>query len=178
MQVQPAELPTTTLQELKQRVHQLLLSQRTLQQQMESLTADCDALRIERDTLAIQLQQLQDQQEVVRQECERAVQERESAARDALLSALRHVFPYSAYRQQRPDLDSFSDHDLLDHFVSNGIHEGVTLLFSELEAELLQLRSSLEEANAKAELSKQKSSHTAAQLEVLKDLFTKMTVQP
>lgn len=187
-----AELPTASLQELKQRAHQLLLCQRTLQQneqrliaerdtlqeQLELLVADCDGLRAERDNLAIQLQQLQDQQESLHQQCERAVEERESAAREALFAALSHVFPYSAYRGQRPDLASLNDQDLMDHFVAHGIHEGAALAFSTLEVELQQLRSSLEDANAKAELMNQKSTHTAAQLDLLKDLFAKMTIQP
>lgn len=189
---QPSELPTTSLQELKQRVHQLVLYQRTLQQnhqqliterdtlrgQLELHTADCDALRTERDALAFQLQQIQAQQEALHQQCERAAEERERAAREVLLAALRHVFPYSTYRDQRPDLDSLNDQNLVDHFVAHGIHEGVDLTYSAMENELRQLRSSLEDANAKAELFNHKSSHTAAQLQVLTDLFTKMTVKP
>ena len=61
---------------------------------------------------------------------------------------------------------------------ANGIHEGGNLTYTAMETELQQLRSSLEDANAKAELFIHKSSHTAAQLDLLKDLFTKMAVQP
>jgi chromosome segregation ATPase len=192
VQAQPAELPTASLQELKQRAHQLVVSYSTLQQnqqqliaerdslqeQLELLTVDRDGLRAERDTLAIQLQQLQAQQEDLSQQCERAFEERESAARKALLAALRQLFPYSAYRDSRPDLASLKDQDLVDYFVSHGIHEGGNLTYSAMESELQHLRSSMEDANAKAELFNQKSSHTAAQLDLLKDLFTKMTVQP
>jgi hypothetical protein len=39
-------------------------------------------------------------------------------------------------------------------------------------------RGSLEDATAKAELFKEKTRHTAAQLDLLKDLFAKMSVQP
>jgi len=178
MQSQSSELQTTSLQELKRLVHQLKFHRNILSQNQQRLIEELDGLQAERNTLAAELQQLQKQQEGIQQQCEHAVEETDGAALDALLAALRYVFPYSAYRQQRPDLASYSDQDLVDHFVAYGIHEGVPISFGFLEAELQQLRSSLQDANAKAELFNQKSNLTAAQLDLLKDLFTKMNVQP
>lgn len=222
MQAQPAELPTTSLQALKQRAHQLLDSQRSLQQQnhglvaerlgieserdqlatqLQELSAGRDALLAERDRLSAHLQELTDQRDsiqserdqidtqyqeitelrdVLQAERETLLEQQKAVglAREKLLAALCQVFPYSAYRDSRPDLASLNDQDLMDHFVANGIHEGSNLTYSAMESELQHLRSSLEDANAKAELFIHKSSHTAAQLDLLKDLFTKMTVKP
>lgn len=58
MQAQPAELPTTSLQALKQRAHQLLESQRSLQQQNQALAAERLGFQSERDQLATQHQEL------------------------------------------------------------------------------------------------------------------------
>lgn len=46
--------------------------------------------------------------------------------------ALALLFPYAAYRTKRPDLAHFSDPELLNHYISYGIHEGVDLEFSHL----------------------------------------------
>ena len=178
MQAQPAELSTASLQALKQRAHQLLESQRSLQQQNQALAAErlClqservqqatqhqelsaerDALQAERDSLTSHLQELTAQLDSIQQERDGLQSERDQlaaqyqeltgsrdalqaeletlleqqealgVARDGLIAALHHVFPYASYRDQRLDLVSMSDNDLVNHFVSYGIHEGVNI---------------------------------------------------
>ena len=148
--------------------------------QLDSIQQERDGLQSERDQLAAQYQEITGSRDVLQAERETLLEQQEAVglARDGLLAALRQVFPYSAYRDQRQDIASLNDQDLVDHFVAYGIHEGGDLTYSAMESELHHLRSSLEDANAKAELFNQKSSHTAAQLDLLKDLFTKMAVQP
>ena len=68
MQAQPAELPTPSLQALKQRAHQLLESQRSLQHQNQELSAERDALQAERDSLTNQLQELTTQRHSIQQQ--------------------------------------------------------------------------------------------------------------
>jgi hypothetical protein len=91
VQAQPAELPTTSLQALKQRAHQLLESQRSLRQQNQALTAERlgfererdqhatqhqelsaerDALQAERDSLTAHLQELTAQRDSIQQQRE------------------------------------------------------------------------------------------------------------
>ena len=91
MQAQPAELPTPSLQALKQRAHQLLESQRSLHQQNQALaaerlgfqserdqqatqhqelSAERDALQAERDSLTAQLQELTAQRDSIQQKWE------------------------------------------------------------------------------------------------------------
>jgi hypothetical protein len=57
-----------------------------------------------------------------------------------ILAALSHVFPYSVYRNKRPDLSDLKDDGLMRHFVNNGINEDVDLRFGILEAEIQQLK--------------------------------------
>lgn len=68
MQAQPAELPTASLQALKQRAHQLLESQRSLQQQNQALAAERLAFQSERDHLAIQYQELSAERDTLQAE--------------------------------------------------------------------------------------------------------------
>jgi len=91
VQAQPAELPTPSLQALKQRAHQLLESQRSLHQQNQALaaerlgfqserdqqatqhqelSAERDALQAERDSLTAQLQELTAQRDSIQQKWE------------------------------------------------------------------------------------------------------------
>jgi hypothetical protein len=93
-----------------------------------------------------------------------------------ILAALQHVFPYAAYREKRPDLYGFSDPQLLEHFLNTGIYEGVELYFSTVHSELQQLKSDRSTQAARASLLNEKSSHTAQQLEILKDLFSRLIV--
>jgi hypothetical protein len=122
-----------------------------LLQTLEALQQQCSSLREERDQLSVQLQQLS--------------------------VALRHVFPYSHYRQLRQDLSSLSDADLVDHFTNYGIIEGVDLSFSSIEQRLHELTASLEESSARADLLNQKSARTSAQLDLLNDLVSKTLFQ-
>ena len=68
MQTQPAELPTPSLQALKQRAHQLLESQRSLQQQNQALAAESLSFESERDQLATQLQELSSERDALQAE--------------------------------------------------------------------------------------------------------------
>ena len=180
VQAKPDELATTSLQALKQRAHQLLESQRNLQQQNQVLATDRQSLQSERDELATQCLEIRATLDALQAERKTLLEQQEAlgSARDGLLTALRHVFPYASYLDQRPDLISLNDNDLVDHFVNTGIREGVNLDVRAGEGELKQLRASLEEASAKTELIKEKTRHTAAQLDVLKDIFIRMAVQP
>lgn len=98
--------------------------------------------------------------------------------RDPLMTALRHVFPYSTYRQLRPDIAAFSEQALVDHFVDHGIHEGINLQFSCVESELQQLRAEQDAQSKRSELLNEKTRHTAQQLDLLKDLFARLMVNP
>ena len=68
MQAQQAELPTPSLQALKQRAHQLLESQRSLQQQNQALVAERLAFQSERDQLATQHQELSAERDALQAE--------------------------------------------------------------------------------------------------------------
>ena len=91
VQAQPAELPTPSLQALKQRAHQLLESQRSLQQQNQDLaaerlgfeservqqatqhqelSAERDALQAERNSLTAHIQELTAQRDSIQQQWE------------------------------------------------------------------------------------------------------------
>jgi hypothetical protein len=133
------------------------------------------------DPLAARLSQQQAELEALRLQ-QKQEQDSQAAREQQLLSALRHVFPYTTYRQQRPDIAPFSDEDLVDHFVVHGIHEGINLQFSTLEStlqsQLQQLRAEREAETARVELLQEKSRHTAQQLDLLKDLFARLMVNP
>jgi hypothetical protein len=133
------------------------------------------------DPLAAKLSQQQAELEALRLH-QQQEQDSQAAREQQILSALRHVFPYTTYRQQRPDIASFSDEDLVDHFVMHGIHEGINLQFSTLEStlqsQLQQLRAEREAETARVELLQEKSRHTAQQLDLLKDLFARLMVNP
>lgn len=125
-------------------------------------------------------------------------QEQHAKREQELLAALIHVFPYSSYRDKRPDLVKFKDQELVNHFVSCGIREGVDLQFISVHRELQRLtdekqrlldekqrlveekeRQLVEEKDeeaAKLELLDNKMRQTAQQLEVLKELFARLMV--
>jgi SAM-dependent methyltransferase len=50
-----------------------------------------------------------------------------NAELNALKASLSHVFPYAAYREKRPDLSTFNDQQLVEHFTTFGIREGVDI---------------------------------------------------
>lgn len=52
--------------------------------------------------------------------------------------ALSLTFPYAAYRKKCPELNLLSDHDLLSHYMSHGMREGIDLQFSALQEEWQQ----------------------------------------
>lgn len=111
-------------------------------------------------------------------------QEQHAKREQELLAALSHVFPYQSYRDKRPDLVKFKDQELVNHFVSCGIKEGVDLQFTSVHLGLQRLaddkqRQLLEEKDeeaAKLELLDNKMRQTAQQLEVLKELFSRLMV--
>jgi len=129
------------------------------------------------DPVAGRLIQQQAEIEALRRQHQQDLRQH-AETRNALLGALRHVFPYSTYRQLRPDIAAFSDPNLVDHFVEHGIHEGVNLQFSAVEGELQQLRAHQATDSARIELLNEKTRHTAQQLDLLKDLFARLMVNP
>jgi hypothetical protein len=97
---------------------------------------------------------------------------------ETLLAASHHVFPYTNYRLLRPDLSSFTNEDLVEHFAAYGINEGVNLQFSDVENELQQLRAHQAEQTARLEILNEKTRHTSQQLDLLKDLLARLMVNP
>lgn len=95
-----------------------------------------------------------------------------------LLAALQHIFPYSAYKSKRPDLVRFKDPDLVNHFVNHGIHEGVDLHFVSMENELHELQAKRAEETSKLELLEIKTRQTAMHLDLLKEMFARLMVNP
>lgn len=95
-----------------------------------------------------------------------------------LSAALHHVFPYPTYRIKRPDLASFQNQELVNHFAFYGIREGVDLQFESAYKEMQELRAQQAECAAKLQLLENKARQTAQQLELLKELFTRLMVTP
>ena len=129
------------------------------------------------DPLAARLIQQQADVESLRREHEQQMAAISDQCNN-LLAALRHVFPYAAYRQKRPDITAFNDQQLVDHFVTYGIHEGINLPFSAVESELQQLREEQAAESARIALLNDKNRHTTQQLELLKDLLARLMVTP
>jgi hypothetical protein len=129
------------------------------------------------DPLAAQLSQQRAEIEALRLQHEQELGKQVDRA-EKLQTALQHVFPYPNYRHVRPDLAAFNDQKLVEHFVAHGIHEGVNLQFSAVEGELQQLRAHQAEETARLELLNEKTRHTAQQLDLLKDLFARLMVNP
>jgi hypothetical protein len=137
------------------------------------------------DPLAVRLRQQEAELEALRLQHQKALQELTAEA-SKTKEALKHVFPYKAYKEKRPDLAGFANDQLVDHFIDAGIFEGVNLQFSALEnglqSQLQQLQAEREaerEAEtARVELLQEKSRHTAQQLDLLKDLFSRLMVNP
>ena len=46
---------------------------------------------------------------------------------DPALQLLQHIFPFELYRSQRPDLSQISNRALINHYWTNGQHEGIDL---------------------------------------------------
>ena len=46
---------------------------------------------------------------------------------DPSLQLLQHIFPFELYRSQRPDLSQISNRALINHYWTNGKHEGIDL---------------------------------------------------
>jgi hypothetical protein len=95
-----------------------------------------------------------------------------------LKAALSHVFPYATYRSKRPDLMKFKDPELVNHFVVYGLHEGVELQFSSTQREMQGIREEMAQQEARLSLLESKSRHTAQHLEMLKELFARLMVNP
>jgi hypothetical protein len=124
------------------------------------------------DPLAVRLAEHQEKANIVRLRHEQELQEyREREER--MLAAIRHVFPYTAYKEKRPDIAHFSDEKLVDHFIFSGMNEDVNLQFSSLDSELRQLRVNVAEQSNHVELLIEKSRHVAFQLDLLKELVAR-----
>ncbi len=129
------------------------------------------------DPLAAQLIRQQADIDAMCQQHQQEIQLHVNREQD-LLAALRHVFPYPAYRDKRPDMASAKDHDIVNHFVAHGIKEGVNLQFSPLYEELKQLRADRAGEAGRLHLLETKTRQTAQHLELLKDLFARLMVNP
>lgn len=130
-----------------------------------------------RDPVAAQLMRQQAEIETLRQQHESELK-LHARRQQELVMALRHVFPYTAYREKRPDMATYKDEDLLNHFVVHGIREGVDLQFSGVQSELQQLRAGRADDASRLELLASKSRQTAQHLELLKEMFTRLMVNP
>jgi hypothetical protein len=137
-----------------------VLKARLLQQQ-----AEYSSIESERDKCKAEMEKLLEEHETLK-----AAYERDRAALD-------HLFPYSAYRSRRPDLASLDDLQLIDHFVAYGIHEDVDLSYSSLlEHEKLQSEGLADESRARADFLEMHSLRTAAQLDLLNTIISKLLV--
>jgi hypothetical protein len=97
---------------------------------------------------------------------------------ESTLEALHHVFPYQTYRERRPDLAAFTNDELVDHFLNTGIQEGTDLRFDAIAAELSQLGDARQQEAARNALLERKSQDTAQQIDLLKDMFTRLMANP
>jgi hypothetical protein len=129
------------------------------------------------DPLSVRLNQQQRQIQEMRDTHEQEINQ-QNLRLETLLAALHHVFPYTNYRLLRPDLSSFTNEELVEHFAAYGIDEGVNLQFSGVEDELQQLRAHQAEQTARLEILNEKTRHTSQQLDLLKDLFARLMVNP
>ena len=55
------------------------------------------------------------------------IQLSELTDQDPSLQLLQHIFPFELYRSQRPDLSQISNRALINHYWTNGQHEGIDL---------------------------------------------------
>ncbi len=150
MNTHPVNSPTTIVTELKESIRKKII--------------DIDAIQQERDRYRKEIETLSARNQELREAQERA------------LIALRHIFPYSAYREKRRDLESLDEPGLVHHFIEHGINEGVDLTSESLEEDQRKLRCIVEEATSKADFYQQKSLRTAAQLDLLNDIIAKLLV--
>jgi hypothetical protein len=129
------------------------------------------------DPLAAQLIRQQADIDALREQHQEALQLHAKREQE-LLAALQHIFPYSAYKSKRPDVVRFKNQDLVNHFVNHGIHEGVDLHFASMENELHALQTKRAEETSKLELLEIKTRQTAMHLELLKEMFARLMVNP
>lgn len=127
------------------------------------------------DPLAAQLISQQAVIEALRQQHQEDLKQHAKREQE-LLMALNHVFPYTAYREKRPDMVTYKDQDLVRHFVVHGIREGVDLTFSGVQNELQQLRAQRTHDAGRLELLESKTRQTAQHLELLKEMFARLMV--
>jgi hypothetical protein len=124
------------------------------------------------DPLALQLFQKHEEIQALHLAHQQAIQEYETRE-DKIMAAINHVFPYTAYKEKRPDLADFSDEKLVEHFIASGIHEDVNLQFSAVDSELRNLRSHVSEQATRLEMLTEKSRLFAQQLDLLKELVSR-----
>jgi septal ring factor EnvC (AmiA/AmiB activator) len=112
---------TSTPQVQPDLINELRRHVRSFADQHQQLNASRSSLQEERDSLALQLKEAK-------------------AELDACKESLNNVFPYAAYREKRPDLSTFNDQQLVEHFIRHGISEGVNLKATDLESWLTRLQ--------------------------------------
>lgn len=90
--------------------------------------------------------------------------------------ALLHLFPYEVYRSQRPDLNTFEDKQLAEHFAIYGMKEGVELSCNDIWLQNEKLKLELDNlAEQKNNLEEEIKSLTG-QVSLLKDICTRFSV--
>jgi hypothetical protein len=129
------------------------------------------------DPFTAQLIRKQTDMDALQQKLRRDLQLSQEREKE-LSTALHHVFPYPTYRIKRPDLASFQNQELVNHFAFYGIREGVDLQFASAYKELQELKAEHAECAGKLQLLENKTRQTGQQLELLKELFTRLMVTP
>jgi regulator of replication initiation timing len=140
------------------------------------VTDPLQPLRWTLDPLSHELSSLRNEVGSIREQLTHAMDQANRL--DITMNVLRHVFPYHSYSEKRPDLADLSDEALVDHFINNGYSEGTDLRFENFLCELRQLREKLDREAARNALLDRKSQDTAQQIDMLKDMFSRMMANP
>lgn len=132
----------------------------------------------ELEALREQLSQSSRELEVMRAESEEKAQQQAALALklERVNAALSHLFPYDLYRQKRPDLQTYTDAALMEHFVAHGLQEGSHLVFAEIQTAADTLKQERDRLQAELVATGAQAEQAAQQLAVLKDLVARMMV--
>jgi chromosome segregation ATPase len=107
---------------------------------LEEMSRNNGSLSAALEQLIRERQQWADDCNASNAECERLKNDLQQVNKQHqnTFQALMHVFPKDIYHARRPDLDSITDvNKLLEHFINNGINEGVSLDYATLHNEIV-----------------------------------------
>ena len=107
---------------------------------LEEMSRNNGSLSAALEQLIRERQQWADDCNASNAECERLKNDLQQVNKQHrnTFQALIHVFPKDIYHARRPDLDSITDvNELLEHFINNGINEGVSLDYATLHNEIV-----------------------------------------